>query len=190
VCPGGDIRRPDDADTDAAVDANLAAPPEPGMDTPVGGWQSAHPVTATARSSPTMTNGHSTIYRVAVIVFADVPGIDARDAAIRLTAAVGDTLGDRLPTPHHGRPSTYPDTQILDVVDLSTAARNGYLSIQPVTGHGRRQGTSRGRPQGAAGRSVPPISASDDEDFAGGTGNVDGDGVELVDPGDAFGLGE
>ncbi len=72
------------------------------------------------------------VYRVAVIVFADVPGRDAHDAANRLVAAVGDTLGDRLPTPHRGRPSAYPDTEILEVIDLTTAARNGYLTIAPA----------------------------------------------------------
>ncbi|WP_322777724.1 hypothetical protein [Frankia sp. Cas4] len=79
-----------------------------------------------------MTSPRATIHRVAVVVFADVPGIDAHDAANRLTAAVATALGDRLPTPHRGRPSSYPDTEVLEVIELAVAARNGYLTIGPA----------------------------------------------------------
>ncbi|AEH08770.1 MULTISPECIES: hypothetical protein [Protofrankia] len=72
------------------------------------------------------------IHRVAVLVFADTAGVDARDATNRLAAAVDAQLGDLLPLPQRTA-SQSPDIRIRDVVDLTTATSNpGYLTIQPA----------------------------------------------------------
>ncbi len=102
------------------------------MSTPTGDWPAVHVSRTGRKNTMNTTVKGPPAHRVAVVVFADVPGIDAHDAANRLVAAVGERLGDRLPTPHRGRPSSYPDTEVLEVIDLSAAARNGYLTIQPA----------------------------------------------------------
>jgi hypothetical protein len=67
--------------------------------------------------------------RVAVVVFADAPGVDDHDAATRLTVAVTERLAGRLPAPA-GRGRALPDIAVEGAVALSTAARNGYLTVQ------------------------------------------------------------
>ncbi|SBW21104.1 hypothetical protein FDG2_1903 [Candidatus Protofrankia californiensis] len=72
------------------------------------------------------------VHRVAILVFADTAGVDARDAANRLVAAVGARLGDRIPLPQRVADRS-PDIRIRDVVDLTIATSNpGYLTIRPA----------------------------------------------------------
>jgi hypothetical protein len=78
-------------------------------------------------------SGGMPVHRVVALVFADVPGVDARDAANRLVAAVGSRLGDRLPTPGP-RSGRAADIRVRDVVDLSVATGTpGYLVVRPAS---------------------------------------------------------
>jgi methanogenic corrinoid protein MtbC1 len=63
----------------------------------------------------------TTSHRVAVVVIAEVSGVDVHDAGNRLAAAVSALFS-----------RSRPDVGVLDVVELGVAARNGYLTVQPA----------------------------------------------------------
>jgi hypothetical protein len=81
-----------------------------------------------------MTTRRLPIHRAAVVVFADVPGVDAHDAANRLAATLANQLDARcISAPRRpGSPVQPANIHVLDVVDLTTSARNGYLVIRPA----------------------------------------------------------
>jgi hypothetical protein len=70
------------------------------------------------------------VHRVAVVLIADVPGVDAHDAAHRLTRAIGDRVGAQLPSPTRG--GALPPIDVRDVIEVGAAVRNGLLALRPT----------------------------------------------------------
>jgi hypothetical protein len=74
-------------------------------------------------------------YRVAVVVIADVPGVDLRDAGHRLVQLVDAQLEEQMPTPSRG--GLWPATVIRAVAGLSVAVQDGLIILQPAVRGGR-----------------------------------------------------
>ncbi|ADP83814.1 hypothetical protein [Pseudofrankia inefficax] len=67
------------------------------------------------------------LHRVAVVLFADVPGATPGDSANRFALALQPIVSAPLPAQRGIPPIT-----VLDLIDLTSAARNGYLTVQPA----------------------------------------------------------
>lgn len=78
------------------------------------------------------------VHDVAVVVFATAPGVDPGDAANRLERALRTAMDwdGRGPTLFDS--STSQAMPVNDVVEVNTAARNGYLRVTP-TNKARRE---------------------------------------------------
>jgi hypothetical protein len=91
-------------------------------------WTTVRPISHDRRSDTDMAARAHRTHRVAVVLFADVPGASAHDASNRFLAALRPVLCPPLPA----QPGI-PAISVLDLVELNTAARNGYLTLGPAT---------------------------------------------------------